>query len=186
MKVAVYSADAVLARMLQLEAGRCGYEHTDAGDADVSLVDLDHPVSQGRHASAVKIGFAAHPETLENSTREGLYAVLPLPFSARELDAVLARCAPQTERGLQREGDTLRLGGKRLHFSKTEQALLTYLYDNRHRTVTTEEISTILGESAQKSNAAAVYLYRLRRKLEEDGCTRIRTVRGAGYRWMGE
>jgi DNA-binding response OmpR family regulator len=32
----------------------------------------------------------------------------------------------------------------------------------------------------------AVYLYRLRRKLEQDGVKRIRTVRGAGYRWIGE
>ena len=60
------------------------------------------------------------------------------------------------------------------------------LYENRSRTVQTREIEAILGEQAEKSNAVAVYLYRLRRKLEQDGVTRIRTVRGVGYRWIGE
>ena len=78
------------------------------------------------------------------------------------------------------------LSGRKLSFSATEQRVLHLLYENRERTVGVQEIESILGEQAEKSNAVAVYLYRLRRKLEQDGVTRIRTVRGAGYRWIGE
>jgi DNA-binding response OmpR family regulator len=87
---------------------------------------------------------------------------------------------------LKNEGEEFWLSGKKLRFSKTEQALLSLLYQNRHRTVSMNEISATIGESAANSNAAAVYLYRLRRKLEADGITRIRTVRGVGYQWTGD
>ena len=83
----------------------------------------------------------------------------------------------------QREGVAR---SEQLHFSKLEQAVLSLLYENRDRVVTTEEISSLVGESAENSNAVAVYLYRLRRKLEADGQKRIRTVRGVGYRWLGD
>ena len=187
MSVAVFSRDAVLAQMLTLEAARCGLRETLPEHARVWLIDLDHPVflPKGKNAP-VRIGFSARPETLKNTTRSGLYALLALPFSARELSTVLRQRENAPTATLLRENDTLWLSGQKLSFSKTEQKVLNLLYENRSRTVSVQEIEAILGEQAEKSNAVAVYLYRLRRKLEQDGVTRICTVRGVGYRWIGE
>lgn len=187
MSVAVFSRDEVLSRMLSLEAARCGLRESHPAHARVWLIDLDHPVALPKGESApLQIGFSSHPEAVKNTTRSGLYALLELPFSARELQGILHRRESAPVGALLREGDTLWLAGKKLSFSKTEQEVLRLLYENRLRTVTVREMEAILGEQAEKSNAVAVYLYRLRRKLEQDGVTRIRTVRGVGYRWIGD
>ena len=187
MSVAVFSRDAALSQMLLLEALRCGLEKAEPAQARVWLVDLDHPTPLPSGAGApVQIGFSAQPEKVKNTTRSGLYALLELPFSARELSAILHRRESAPQGTLLREGEALWLSGKKLSFSATEQSVLNLLYENRARTVSVQEIEAILGEQAEKSNAVAVYLYRLRRKLEQDGVKRIRTVRGAGYRWIGE
>ena len=187
MSVAVFSRDELLGRMLLLEAARCGLTLAEPAKARVWLIDLDHPVPLPKQsAAALQIGFSAHPENVKNTTRSGLYALLGLPFCARELSALLHRREGLPQGALLREGEAFWLSGKRLSFSKTEQRVLHLLYENRSRTVSAGEIEAILGENAEKSNAVAVYLYRLRRKLEQDGVTRIRTVRGAGYQWIGE
>ena len=187
MSVAVFSRDAVLSQMLLLEAVRCGLQETQPERARVWLIDLDHPtpLPKGERAP-VQIGFSSAPENVKNTTRSELYALLELPFCARELSAILHRREGVPTGALLREGQTLWLKGKKLSFSKAEQKVLDLLYENRARTVSAQEIEAILGEQAENSNAVAVYLYRLRRKLEQDGVTRIRTVRGVGYRWIGE
>ncbi len=186
MSVAVFSTDAVLSRMLLLEAVRCGLHEIEPARASVWLLDLDHlPAMKKTPHPAIQIGFSAHPEAVLQTTARALYALLPLPFSARELAALLRhRELPRTT--LMQDGEALWLGGKKLHFSKAEQRVLSLLCENRDRVVTLEEISCVLGERAENSNATAVYLYRLRRKLEADGTMRIRTVRGVGYQWMGD
>lgn len=187
MSVAVFSANAELAEMLLLEAKRCGLRPAPPAQARVWLLDLDEPqtLPKGQNAP-VQIGFSAFPDRVEKGVRSQLFALLLLPFSAAELDELLSARAPAQNSALLREGNELWLCGKRLHFSKTEQALFSLLYKNRHRVVTNAELCASIGESAENSNATAVYLYRLRRKLEADGITRIRTVRGVGYQWMGE
>ena len=187
MSVAVFSRDAVLSQMLLLEALRCGLQEAAPELARVWLIDLDHPAPLPRGECApLQIGFSAYPEKVKNTTRSGLYALLELPFSARELSAILHRRESAPQGALLREGEALWLSGKKLAFSATEQKVLDLLYENRARIVSAQEIEAILGEQAEKSNAVAVYLYRLRRKLEQDGVMRIRTERGAGYRWIGE
>lgn len=173
--------------MLSLEARRCGLQEVAPEHARVWLVDLEHPAPMPKEQGAsLQIGFCERPEAVRAGVRAALYALLSIPFSARELGALLRRREPAATAELHWEGETVRLAGKRLNFSKTEQRVLTLLYENRARTVGVQEIEAILGEQAVKSNAVAVYLYRLRRKLEQDGVTRIRTVRGVGYRWIGE
>jgi hypothetical protein len=187
MSVAVFSADALLARILLLEAKRCGFEESSPENARVWLIDFDHAVARPtRVAPPTMIGFSSDPESVDAPLAKSLYALLPLPFSAKEFSAVLGRQVLAPATALLREGEELFLSGNKLHFSKTERAVLALLYTNRHRTVSTEELATIIGTAAANSNATAVYLYRLRRKLEADGRMRIRTVRGKGYRWMGE
>ena len=181
MSFAVLSADAVTARMLALEAKRCGFCEKSAEEARVLLVDLDHPVKGVEKVGApLMIAFCEEPTRLDASVRENYRAVLPLPFYATELSALLREA-------LVGSGEPQRfLSGKKIQFSRVEQALLDCLRAHRDRIVTVEELSAIIGQSAENSNAVAVYLYRLRRKLEADGQKRIRTVRGAGYRWLGD
>ena len=183
MSVAVVSADAVTARMLLLEAKRCGFCEKPLEEARVWLVDLDHPVKKKiRVAAPICIGFCMAPDALDDAERENFVAVLPVPFRVTELSAVLR----QYLHAFALTSEEEMAHSKRLHFSKTENALLALLYENRDRVVTIEELSLLIGQSAENSNAVAVYLYRLRRKLEADGHRRIRTVRGVGYRWLGD
>ena len=178
------SADAVTARMLQLEAKRCGFCEKSANQARILLVDLDHLVSFPRRSEAIlTIAFCEEPDRLDASVMAQYHAVLSLPFSASEFSALLR--GEQVSR-VQPLGKAPCPTGKKLHFSQMEQALLDHMRAHRDRIVTVQELSTIIGQSAENSNAVAVYLYRLRRKLEADGQKRIRTVRGVGYRWLGD
>ena len=182
MSVAVLSADVVIARMLLLEAKRCGFCEKTPEEARVWLVDLDHPIKKKmRVAAPICIGFCMTPDALEDAERENFVAVLPIPFRATELSDVLRQYLHAFHATNEDVSHS-----KRLHFSKMENALLALLYENRDRVVTVEELSLLIGQSAENSNAVAVYLYRLRRKLEADGQKRIRTVRGVGYRWLGD
>lgn len=180
MSFAVFSSDVTLARMLQLEAKRCGFFEESPEKARVWLVDLDHPLSRNQQGTPlVQIGFSSNPDDVKEQERRALYALLTLPLSVRDLAQVLSRDLPVADGVSLSEG-------KKPQLSKVEQKLLTLLCENRHRTVSTRELADAIGESAENSNAIAVYFYRLRRKLEADGRRRIQTVRGKGYRWMGE
>ena len=182
MSFAVLSADAVTARMLQLEVKRCGFCEVAAEKARILLVDLDHPTKLPQKSVAtLRIALCEEPTRLDAAKQAQYHAVLAMPFCVTELAALL-----QGKRTLATgEAEPLSLR-KKTHFSGVEQALLDLLQEHRDRTVTIEELSTIIGQSAENSNAVAVYLYRLRRKLEADGHRRIRTVRGVGYRWLGD
>ncbi len=185
MSVAVFSRDAELARMLLLQAKQCGLAESTPERAAVWLMDLDQlpPLPKGA-PTAVRIGFSAEPDLVDIHTRLRLFALLSLPFSARELSELLTRT--KKENALLRDGEEMWLSGKRLHFSNAERRVLSLLYENRDRVIAADEIAAILGEQSGASNAVAVYLYRLRRKLEADGTMRIRTVRGVGYQWIGD
>ena len=122
MSVAVFSRDAVLSQMLLLEALRCGLEEALPEQARVWLIDLDHPAPLPSGAGApMQIGFSTAPEKVKNTTRSGLYALLELPFSARDLSAILHRRESVPTGALLREGEALWLSGKKLSFSATEQ-----------------------------------------------------------------
>lgn len=187
MRLVISSADPVLSRTLYLEAKRLLL--LDAcPDATLFLVDLDHPdPAVTPDTGAVCVGFSAAPAALSASSRATLSALLSLPFSAKEFGKTLSALFPRrADCFLICSPQSLLLGGESIRLSKTEAALFSLLYENRDRVVSDAEIAAVLGESAQKTNTAAVYLYRLRRKLSADGRERIRTVRGEGARWVGE
>ena len=170
--------------MLELVAKRCGLSVSSPESAQVWLLDLDHLPTLPRQESApVRIGFSSHEGQAPDMV---LDALLPRPFPAQSLEALLRDREGSRGSALHREGESLWLSGKKLHFSRIEQQILTRLTQSDHRVVEIAEIASIIGQGAENSNAVAVYLYRLRRKLEADGITRIRTVRGVGYQWMGE
>jgi len=75
--------------------------------------------------------------------------------------------------------------GKEIDLTKTEFELLMYLVKNRNRAVSKEEIlNAVWGIDYYGSdNTVEVYINYLRKKLSPD---LIKTVRGIGYRLVGE
>ena len=119
------------------------------------------------------------------------------PFALDELLARLRafeRRAPQTgqSRGalrfadveLDRDAMTARRGDRAITLSRTEYQLLELLMSNPRRVLSRTVIfEKVWGyDFGPESNSLDVYIGYLRRKLEEDGETRlIHTVRGVGY-----
>lgn len=69
--------------------------------------------------------------------------------------------------------------GRPLHLSPTEFALLQVLARHHRSVVPGEELARLVaGESGYRSNAVAVHVSRLRRKI---GAGLIRTIRARGY-----
>ncbi|WP_213075123.1 response regulator transcription factor [Fervidobacterium pennivorans subsp. carthaginiensis] len=80
---------------------------------------------------------------------------------------------------------TVYYDGKEIDLTKTEFELLIYLVKNRNRAVSKEEIlNAVWGIDYYGSdNTVEVYINYLRKKLSPD---LIKTVRGIGYRLVGE
>ncbi len=109
------------------------------------------------------------------------------PFSMRELEA---RIGAQ----IRRAGGLLFDKNNRVVFYRTQSILLSQtefdillvLYDNRSRILSSQELSATLGDKEKKdNNMIAVYIRRLRKKLETFGDTfSIQTIRASGYRFF--
>ena len=121
---------------------------------------------------------------------------LAKPFALEELiarlRALIRRSAGNGGGGLLRFADLLldedeflvRRGERVLQLTRTEFALLAVLMANPRRVITREALfERVWGYDLDYgSNSLAVYISTLRRKLEEDGESRlIQTVRGVGY-----
>lgn len=80
------------------------------------------------------------------------------------------------------EAGTSSRAGQVLELTATELRLLTYLSEQRNRTVSKERILTaVWGYDAYDPNLVEVYISALRRKLEAHGSRILHTVRGLGY-----
>ena len=181
MSIQILTENPVLATMLKLELKRQGRADDRSALVFVDLDTVPLPRTASKGTLILLSSDAARLAAYED-TAPGL---LPLPLSVAELETLLDRldnAAPQTP--LRLEENALWLNGQHIALSATEAALIALLYRNRDRVVTEDELNAVLGESAARTNTLAVYLYRLRRKLCADGLTRIRTVRGQGYRWI--
>ncbi|HXC54858.1 MAG TPA: response regulator [Rhizomicrobium sp.] len=120
---------------------------------------------------------------------------LPKPFEPRELvlrvSALLRRAAPpaQSAHGEVRMGEALydpergqlRRGGKPVHLTSSEAALLKLFAANAGRSFSRSDLCTRLGVALERS--IDVQVTRLRRKIEEDPKLPLylQTVRGVGY-----
>jgi two-component system response regulator QseB len=111
------------------------------------------------------------------------------PYTADELVARLRLRIRQhavASGALTRHGDIMvdtalglvSVDGQLVTLTPTEFALLTALISNPGRTMSREQLSTMLWQEPPSSNIVEVYVGYLRRKLGPD---RIRTVRGRGY-----
>lgn len=184
MSITIFEKDETVARMLFLEAKRQGFRE-ERGPA-LFLVDLDDfDLPKDLPDGCLCMGLSRFPQRLSQSKRESVFALLSLPFSVAEFEENLYRFRGNVKNDVLRitEGRVTQ-NGRAVALSKTERAVLDLLYHNRERVVSEQEIAAVIGESANESNAVAVYLYRLRRKLCADGQSRIKTARGKGYQWI--
>jgi two-component system response regulator RegX3 len=88
---------------------------------------------------------------------------------------------------LNTESCLLKKGDERIHLSAKEFDILLYLINTKGKTSTPEEIyRTVWGSEFGDLTAVAVYVQRLRKKLESDPAAPhfIETVHGMGYRFV--
>lgn len=176
----------------------------------VVLLDLNLPEKSGfdvcreiRATSAVPIlFFSARGEVVDRVVGLELGAddYLPKPIDPRELvariRAALRRAKPDADGRVMRFGDlsvdvTTRgcaLKGKAVVLSTTEFDVLMVLINQAGTTLSREQIASQLGMTAARETFVDVAISRLRRKLRDhaDAPTFIRTVRGAGYLFIGK
>ncbi len=177
------------------------------------LVLLDVTLSQGNGFAVCSAARKLHPDLPlifltasddEYSTVAGLdmgaVDYIAKPFRAREL---LSRMRGALRRTKNRE-ETLSIGsltldpssaqlskaGQEIILSALEYKLLLYLFQNKDRLVTRENLRDAIWDSAGEyvsDNAINVYMRRLREKIEDDPANPriIVTVRGLGYK-VGE
>jgi OmpR family response regulator RpaB len=124
---------------------------------------------------------------------------LPKPFEPRELVARIQSIIKRSRRGLAQDvvlsfGELLvdtqlkqaRLGGRDIHLSDMEYRLLELLARNAGKTLSRDDILNALRgtDSELYTRSVDIAVSRLRQKLKP--LNLIKTVRGAGYIWVGK
>lgn len=181
MSIEIHIEDPLLARMLYLEAKRYGF---DGDDGDILLLDPTLESVPEPAPGQLTVGLTASPKSVPDSEQEKLFALLALPFSTRELADTVRLFRRGDGHRIVRTANGLYCNGRKIVFSRTEGKLFDLLYGNRHRLVTEAEMNEVLGDSTSRTNTLAVYVYRLRRKLQKEGISCIRTMRGQGCQWI--
>ena len=206
-QVAILSADAVFARMLELEFRMQHLrvlltEEMSASDsAIVVLLDLDsaNPPPVGSYRQM--IGFTRDSALLTVDSHRQCSMILHRPFEVRLLRREVFSCLSQDQAepilyaaskpeshfsgeeklSLDESKKTLLQGTKEISLTPAEFLILRCLLSHRGTTVSKAELSALIGASA--TNKIEVYICYLRRKTDSPGGLHlIRTVRGKGYR----
>ena len=206
-QIAIYSTDAVFARMIELEflmLGRSVYRAEQTGErdifAEIVILDLDSAAPPPADSYRRMIGFTQSSALLNDDARRSCSMILHRPFEMRLLrrevlsgiDGTLRQSvseSPATSRRetvrlrLEEEKALLHLNATPIHLSRKEADVMGLLLANRGETVSKVSILDVIGES--DANKAEVYICFLRRKLEAACGTRvIATVRGKGYKLL--
>lgn len=203
----IVSGDAILSRIITLEAARLGLEAVCSpaplADQSLYLLDLDtcqNPtVPEGATAILLVEGGKEGLPT-EWSTRDAVVLEKPLlleelrwvltrPYPALEIRPVAEKPTARKLRTRRESGVRLTIdheaktatltGGEPVKLSDTEYKILCLLYEHRNQPVSAEMAAEILGHA--DSNKYNVYICYLRKKLEQGSIRLIRTVRGGGY-----
>ena len=178
--IAILSTDPLLSRMLTLEIARAGLTLSTPTDATLWLFDLDHPPRPlPQKKDCYTIGFSL---TREADNRAD--AVLPLPYSTRELQEILLqfRIATPKSGGMGHLPHAAIIDGNKIRLSPAEERIFELLLAANGQVVPTKTLQEALADGSTDSNVLQVHISRLRRKLTADGASRIRAVRGVGYR----
>lgn len=151
--------------------------------------------AQGRHMPILMLTARDAVDDRVAGLDSGADDYLTKPFAFRELLArvrALLRRDGRTREPTLRAGDLtldpatreVRRGGRAIELTSKEYAVLEYLLHHPHRVLTRTQIAEHVWDYdfIAMSNVIDVYIRSLRRKLGDDGETRLlHTVRGTGY-----
>ncbi len=198
-RVAIYSADRVFARMLELDFSMrevsvfFAEKPQDGIYADVVLLDLDSAPAPRAESYRRMIGFSRDSSLLSDTLRRKCSMILHRPFemkllrrevlqSETDLPVKVREDAPSAADYQLDEGDScLRVNGREVKLTDMERILFKELAEHRGEVLSRERLSLLIGESS--ANKVDVYICYLRRKLATLTPIRvIETVRGVGYR----
>ncbi len=205
-QVTILSADAVFARMLELEFRMQNLqvllteEMSASVYSTVVLLDLDSAPPPPAGSYGQLIGFTRDSAPLTVDSRRRCSMILHRPFEIRLLRREIFHCLSQDfsmplsytsgagthflreERISLNEADmTFTDGEREVALTPIEFRIMQCLLNNRGATVSKKEIASLIGESS--ANKTEVYICYLRRKTDApNGLHLIRTVRGKGYR----
>jgi two-component system response regulator CpxR len=191
--------------------GRRGLARALEGGFDLILLDVMLPGLDGfevlhqlrRQSSVPVIMLTARTEQADriSGLNAGADDYLPKPFGPEELlariRAVLRRASQSGLESKALQAGSLRLdsvtrqawrGTTRLELTSVEFEILSLLVRSAGRSVSRDEIAGILyhREALPYERAIDVHVSHLRKKLELQGRSMIRTVRGVGYLFCAE
>ena len=191
--------------------GRRGLARALGGGFDLILLDVMLPGLDGfevlhqlrRQSSVPVIMLTARTEQADriNGLNAGADDYLPKPFGPEELlariRAVLRRAFQSGLEAKALQAGSLRLDsatrqvwreGMQLELTSVEFEILSLLMRSAGRSVSRDEIAGILyhRQAMPYERAIDVHVSHLRKKLERQGHSMIRTVRGVGYLFCAE
>jgi two-component system response regulator CpxR len=191
--------------------GRRGLARALEGGFDLILLDVMLPGLDGfevlhqlrRQSSVPVIMLTARTEQADriSGLNAGADDYLPKPFGPEELlariRAVLRRVSQSGLAAKALQAGSLRLDsakrqvwrdGTQLELTSVEFEILSLLMRSAGRSVSRDEIAGVLyhREAMPFERAIDVHVSHLRRKLEHQGHSMIRTVRGVGYLFCAE
>ncbi|MBQ9783922.1 MAG: winged-helix domain-containing protein [Clostridia bacterium] len=197
-QIAIYSGDAVFARMLELEFLTRNMSVFTAEQpkedvfSEVALLDLDCAAAPMPACYGRMIGFTRGSALADDDARRLCSMILHRPFEMRllrrevlgegaEFSHHVAEPAPrQIKLFLDTEKSILQADGQKISLTPRELAVMQSLLEHRGMPVSRQMLSACIGESA--ANKTDVYVCYLRRKLEAVFPQKIiHTVRGKGY-----
>ncbi len=196
--------------------GEEGLKLAQSGAFDLILLDVMLPIKDGfevcneirkqdREQPIIMLTAKSQGEDIENGLTLGADDYITKPFSVRQLvlrvEAVLRRSRKLMKRdrecdlggGLIMNTENLTLmkaGEKELELTRREVELLQYLFREKDRPVSREELLVeIWGyhkDSRIETRTVDIHMTKLRKKIEHNpkAPERLVTVRGEGYRWI--
>ncbi len=197
-QIVIYSADAVFARMLELEFSMREMSVLTVRQpredlfSDVAILDLDSAAAPSPTSYRRMIGFTRGVALVEDEARRQCSMILHRPFEMRLIRREILGEQGNVQRSsaipspssialsVDPDRDILHAGENVLSLTPTEAILMRALLGERGIPVSRAALSELIGESS--ANKLDVYICFLRRKLEQvTGLRVIRTVRGGGY-----
>ncbi len=185
--------------------GRSGLESISKNSYDIILLDLMIPEidglevlrsirERGIDTPVLIITAKTSKEDIVRGLDSGSDDYLTKPFSFDELLARMRALLRRSKRGethimeysdlkLDAYSRKLTISSKEVELTEKEYMILEYMFKNKERPVTREEIAThVWGEKAGSTNIVDVYINFLRKKIEPLSKKRyIHTIRGIGY-----
>ena len=197
------------------EEGIAGLQKAQSGKYDLILLDVMLPGMNGfdicekiretdKSQAIIMLTAKSSDEDIIVGFQLGADDYVAKPFSITQLilriKAVLKRTLPASHQEplltLSRDCtvDTINLTGRTAQgaqsFTKREIEVIAFLYENRHRPVSREELLSVIwgySEDLQiETRTVDIHIARIRRKIEPDAKAPqiLITVRGAGYKLL--